>query len=72
MLNSSILDYIKKNKRIIEKNRKELAKLAILVGSALTLHHRETSGGKWYDEDENLCHGKAGIMLVLLGLAALN
>ena len=71
MMNLDITGEIKKIKEMIENNREELATLAIAAGTAMTLHHRITSN-KWYDEDQKFCHGKAGIIMTIAGLALLN
>lgn len=45
---------------------KRLSELALLIGSLLTLEHK-INYDRWYDEDEDVCHGGVGLFLAGLG-----
>jgi len=38
----------------------------ILAGAGMTIEHR-ISYGKWWDKDKRICHGKFGVLLLMVG-----
>lgn len=48
---------------------KRSAELVTATGALFALHHR-LSTGKWYDKDQNVCHGKVGLTASVGGATA--
>ncbi len=45
----------------------EWARWLTIIGSGIALQHR-LSYGKWHDKGKAICHGKAGLLLIGVGL----
>ena len=56
-----------KENTVDKEKAKNVGTLMIIGGSAMALHHR-LSYGRWCDKDEEVCHGKAGLILAGIGL----
>lgn len=41
--------------------------IVMLAGAGLTLEHR-LNYGRWWDKDKLICHGRAGVLLLMAGL----
>ncbi len=39
----------------------------VLVGIGMTLEHR-FNYGKWWDRDKLICHGRAGVLLIMASI----
>ncbi len=54
----------------IEKARK-VGTLMTVAGAGMALHH-QANYGRWFDKHEQqVCHGKAGLFLLVMGLLLL-
>lgn len=41
--------------------------IMVVAGTWMTLEHR-LNYGKWWDRDKLICHGRAGVLLIMVGI----